>query len=1006
MSNDIFERAWGKAIGTDRKQFNMFFDRMMDAFAYHKIVLDKDGKAVDYVFLEVNDAFEKMTGLKKEQIIGKKVTEVLKGIENDPADWIGTYGKVALTCESIIFENYAEPLQKWYKISAYCPEKGYFVALFEDVTERKKAEDALRQSEERFFKAFNKSPAAVIITRLVDGRYIDANETFLKMFEYKRDEVIGHTSSELNIYSSKNGWREFLEIFRKENGIRNLEMTFRTKTGKLVPTIISVEKISLQGEDHILTTLVDITRRKTVEEALRQSEQRWSTTLSSIGDAVIATDMEGKVTFLNIVAEKLTGWNLSEAKQQPLKRIFNIINENTRQEVENPVVKVLEKGIIVGLANHTVLIRKDCTEVPIDDSGAPIRNKDGKITGVVLVFRDITERKKVQEKIAQQAFMIENANDAIIGYDLNQKVTFWNRAAEHLYGFKAEEALGKSGADLLKGVYANTTREKLVYKLSTDTHVETESVRQTKDGRFRNVEAHVILLRNEMNKPIGYVSVDRDITERKKTEAAIQRQAALIDLTPDAIIVRKLDGTITFWSKGAEKLYGWTKDEAIGKTTHQLFDTKFPHHIQNILSELNATKHWSGELVHKTKDGQDVTVQSWWLAEETEHEEIQSILESNVDLTERKRAEKEISRLASFPTLNPNPVFEVDFNGNITYANPATKLFFPDLEVLGIDHPFLSNWQETVEYFEDKTKHNLGKEVKVADHWYHVQFYHVPETQQIRIYTVDIDELKIAEEARIKAQIKLEENAILLEEYANQMEELANQRAQQLKDAERMAAIGQTAGMVGHDIRNPLQAITSDMYLITEEVKTMKDGDSKQAIFESVESVTENLNYINKIVSDLQDYTRPLKPNLQIVNLTELIEGTLLTINVPRRIQVITDVKDNAKPIMTDIAYLRRILANLMTNAVQAMPNEGKLTIKAYKKNDTTIVTVEDTGVGIPEHVKTKMFTPLFTTKSKGQGLGLAVVKRLVESLKGNILFESEENKGTKFTLEFAEKST
>ena len=177
---------------------------------------------------------------------------------------------------------------------------------------------------------------------------------------------------------------------------------------------------------------------------------------------------------------------------------------------------------------------------------------------------------------------------------------------------------------------------------------------------------------------------------------------------------------------------------------------------------------------------------------------------------------------------------------------------------------------------------------------------------------------------------------------------------------------------------------------------------SKRAIFESIDSITENLTYINKIVSDLQDYTRPLKPSIQEINLFELIEGTLLTINIPNRIEVTTDVKPKAKTLKTDVAYLRRILTNLMTNAVQAMPNEGKLTINVLKKKYKTVITVQDTGVGIPEHVKTKMFTPLFTTKSKGQGLGLAVVKRLVESLKGTVVFESQENKGTKFTLEFS----
>ncbi len=490
--------------------------------------------------------------------------------------------------------------------------------------------------------------------------------------------------------------------------------------------------------------------------------------------------------------------------------------------------------------------------------------------------------------------------------------------------------------------------------------------------------------------------------EKERAEEQIHRQAQLIDLSPDAIIVRNFNGKITSWSKGAEKLYGWTKEEAIGKTTHDLFKTKFPKHFEDIIKELNAKKRWTGELVHTTKSGKEVTVQSWWLAERTESGEIKSILESNVDLTERKKAEREIARLASFPTLNPSPVIEADFDGRLTYVNPATSSQFPDLESEGLSHPFFSDWKNAVETFSRKNTNTFSRELKIAGHWYHQQFYLVPQSQSIRVYATDIDELKLTEEARARTQEKLEENAVLLEEYANQMENLAEQRAQQLKDAERMAAIGQTASMVGHDIRNPLQAITSDMYLIMEEVKTMQDGDSKQAILESVDSVTENIGYINKIVSDLQDSTRPLKPNIQQANLSELIQGILLTISTPKTIKVATDIAEEAKPIETDVAYLRRLLTNLFTNGVQAMQDtqSGKLTITASVKDSKTVISVGDTGVGIPKEVKEKMFTPLFTTKSKGQGLGLAVVKRLVEALGGTIQFESEPNKGTKFTVE------
>ena len=137
------------------------------------------------------------------------------------------------------------------------------------------------------------------------------------------------------------------------------------------------------------------------ETALRESEERWATTLASIGDAVIATGTDGRITFMNTVAEQLTGWTFRDALQKPIGEVFHIINEHTRGEVESPVTKVLHKGMIVGLANHTILMTKDGTEIPIDDSGAPIRDADGKTIGVVLVFRDITDRKQAENNLRE-----------------------------------------------------------------------------------------------------------------------------------------------------------------------------------------------------------------------------------------------------------------------------------------------------------------------------------------------------------------------------------------------------------------------------------------------------------------------------------------------------------------------------------------------------------------------------------------------------------------------------
>jgi polar amino acid transport system substrate-binding protein len=245
----------------------------------------------------------------------------------------------------------------------------------------------------------------------------------------------------------------------------------------------------------------------------------------------------------------------------------------------------------------------------------------------------------------------------------------------------------------------------------------------------------------------------------------------------------------------------------------------------------------------------------------------------------------------------------------------------------------------------------------------------------------------LEKEAKIKAE---------LEEYATRMELLAKQRAEQIKDIERLAAIGQTAGMVGHDIRNPLQSMVCDVYYLR---KHYSDSEKKDEVIRSLESLQKSIFYINKIVADLQDYARPLKPEVILVDVEELVASILKMIDIPNSVTVEVDVSELPK-LKGDPYYLQRALTNLIINSIQAMPDGGVLGICSRMTDGKALLIVSDTGEGIPEEVRNRLFTPMFTTKSKGQGFGLQVTKRLVEALGGAVRFESAKDMGTKFTVE------
>ena len=325
------------------------------------------------------------------------------------------------------------------------------------------------------------------------------------------------------------------EMIAEEQGLlRNREL----RLSETYRRTVSTELISgLSAVAAVIAFMVLLWRhlaaRAASEHVIAEQAERLRTTLASIGDAVITTDMEGGITNMNAVAEALTGWTNAAATGQPLDAVFRIVNEETRNPVENPATRALRDGVIVGLANHTVLVAKDGTERPIDDSAAPIRCKAGEIVGCVLVFRDVTERRQGEEKRREHErrfrTLVEQIKDyAIFMIDRDGRATSWHEGVRRVLGFDEPEFVGKDITTRIftpEDVQAGVPERELREAAATGAANNTRWMRRRDGTAFFAVGA-TTSLRDDSGDLVGFMKVMRDQTEQKRMEDDLRQLAA------------------------------------------------------------------------------------------------------------------------------------------------------------------------------------------------------------------------------------------------------------------------------------------------------------------------------------------------------------------------------------------------------------------------------------------------------------------------------------------------
>jgi PAS domain S-box-containing protein len=637
----------------------------------------------------------------------------------------------------------------------------------------------------------------------------------------------------------------------------------------------------------------------------------------------------------------------------------------------------------------------------------PVKDNSGKVIGLIFSLVETTERKRAEEDLARVASFPTLNPNPVFEANFDGNITYSNPAAKSGFGIETAGSSHPLLADwknVVKTIKSSTTL-----------------TREVKAGDRWYLQ-QLYLVPN--TKCIRVYS--SDITERKKAEDNLrineQRYHSLFSNMMDGFAYcqmvfdsagKPVDLIYLEINDAFEHLTGLKRENVIGRkiteaipgtreANPEIFDiygrvsqTGKPERFEVFFKPLGK---WFDISVYSPKKGYFIAV----FENVTEHKKAEQALKDSLD---KEHFLAELVRNASVAVAVGYP------DGRLGLFNEAFEKLtgYSSFELRKINWNTELTPPEYRKFEKAKLKeiHTTGCSVRYQKEYIRKDGSRVPielvvnpffdnkgNVTHYYSFLTDITERKALQE-------KLENKAAEVEEYASRMEELADERAKKLKDAERLAAIGATAGMVGHDIRNPLQAITSDLYLIKSELSTTPECKTKAEVSESLEGIEKNIDYINKIVADLQDYARPIAPAAQEVDLASLCDSVLFKSGVPKNINATCKIENEAKFFASDKDLLKRILSNLTNNAVQAMPNGGALTVHACKKHGDIIITLEDTGVGIPEEIKNKLFTPMFTTKSKGQGFGLAVVKRMTEALGGFVTFESQVGKGTKFILCF-----
>lgn len=747
-----------------------------------------------------------------------------------------------------------------------------------------------------------------------------------------------------------------------------------------------------------------------MERKLKESKEWFATTLSSIGDAVIATDSKGVVSFLNSVAEELTGWKEDEAIGKPLTEVFHIVNEFSREPVDDPVQKVIQTGLVVGLANHTVLISKDGRKLPIKDSGAPIQNNRGDLVGVVMVFQDITKARKTEIALkkseAYYRSLISNLHEDILVINRNYEITDVNNTFLISTGHNRTDVIGRFCHEIAHAYNkpCHEVGEECMLKdvFESGKPCSTIHKHQNKDGLKVYVDITLSPLKDSDGKVTHVIEAVRDITDLMHTKVALQeseeKYRTLVESSTDAILMLNKDRVIVSCNQACLVLFGYERKEMEGQPARMIHpsDESFNSFGKASYPAIENYGTYTTELEILHKDGSLIPVETTTSLLKSSDASKGGYVAILRDITKRRQADEYRIRLETAIEQAAEGVMITDAEGMIQYVNPALERItgYSREEITKQNPKIFQSGKHDEAFYR-----SMWKTLTSGKIW---QGHFINKRKDNSIY----------EEDTTIAPIKNATGKIV--NYVAVKRDVTDEinRERQLRQGQKMEAIGTLAGGIAHDFNNILAAII---------------GYSEIALDKTVENTPLHANLqevfnagirAKGLVKQILTFSRQAEQELQPVQVKLMIKEALKLIraSLPATIKIRLNIQsDNA--VLADPTHIHQILMNLCTNAGHAMRETGgildvslidEVLDSAFAAMHPDVapgaylrLTVSDTGHGISDEVIEKIFDPFFTTKEleEGTGMGLAVVHGIVKGCGGIITVDSEEGKGANFKV-------